>query len=58
MKYRLLGKNRPRVSAISMGRGAQPIRFGVPLEQDFNAAVRRAYELGIARADRAMAPTR
>ena len=48
MKYRLLGKNGPRVSAISIGRGAQPIRFGDPLEQDFNAAVRRAYELGIA----------
>jgi len=47
MKYRLLGKNGPRVSAISMGRGAQPIRFGDPLEQDFNAAVRRAYDLGI-----------
>jgi aryl-alcohol dehydrogenase-like predicted oxidoreductase len=47
MKYRRLGRNGPQVSAISMGRGAQPIRFGDPLEQDFNAAVRRAYELGI-----------
>lgn len=30
-----------------MGRGSQPIRFGDPLEQEFNAAIRRAYELGI-----------
>jgi len=47
MKYRRLGTNGPQVSAISMGRGSQPIRFGEPLEQDFNAAIRRAYELGI-----------
>ncbi len=47
MKYRQLGKNGPRVSAISMGRGSQPVRFGEPLEQDFNATIRRAYELGI-----------
>ena len=47
MKYRQLGKNGPRVSAISMGRGSQPIEFGDPLEQDFNATIARAVELGI-----------
>lgn len=47
MKYRRLGRNGPQVSAISMGRGAQPIRFGDPLEQDFNAAIHRAIDLGI-----------
>lgn len=47
MKYRRLGRNGPEVSAISMGRGAQPIRFGDPLERDFNAAIDRAFELGI-----------
>jgi aryl-alcohol dehydrogenase-like predicted oxidoreductase len=30
-----------------MGRGAQPIKFGDPLERDFNAAIDRAFELGI-----------
>lgn len=47
MKYRQLGSVGPKVSALSMGRGAQPIRFGDPLEQDFNAAVQRAIDLGI-----------
>ena len=47
MKYRRLGRNGPEVSAICMGRGAQPIRFGDPLERDFNDAVDRAIELGI-----------
>lgn len=47
MKYRTLGRNGPRVSAVSMGRGAQPIKFGDPLEQDFNAAIHRAIDLGI-----------
>ena len=47
MKYRRLGKYGPQVSAISMGRGSQPIRFGDPLEQEFSATIRRAYELGI-----------
>ena len=47
MKYRKLGNAGPAVSAIGMGRGSQPVRPGEPLEQDFNAAIRRAYELGI-----------
>ena len=47
MKYRRLGKYGPQVSAISMGRGSQPIKFGDPLEQEFNATIRRAFELGI-----------
>ena len=48
MKYRRLGKNGPMVSAISMGRGSQPIKLeGDPLEAEFNATIRRACELGI-----------
>jgi aryl-alcohol dehydrogenase-like predicted oxidoreductase len=47
MKYRRLGKSGPQVSAVSQGRGATPIRFGDPLEGDFNAAVVRALELGV-----------
>jgi aryl-alcohol dehydrogenase-like predicted oxidoreductase len=30
-----------------MGRGSKPVRPGEPLEQDFNAAIRRARDLGI-----------
>lgn len=47
MKYRQLGKNGPRVSAIGMGRGAQPVRFGEPLEKAFNETIARAIDLGI-----------
>jgi len=47
MKYRRLGRNGPEVSAVSMGRGAQPVRFGESLEADFNAAIARALDLGI-----------
>ena len=47
MKYRRLGRNGPQVSAVGMGRGSQPIKFGDPLEQEFSATIRRAYELGI-----------
>lgn len=47
MKYRRLGKNGPRVSAIGMGRGAQAVRFGEPLEQSFNEAITRAIDLGV-----------
>ena len=48
MKYRKLGRDGPRVSAIGMGRGSQ----GIKLEDEamvatFNATIRRAYELGI-----------
>jgi aryl-alcohol dehydrogenase-like predicted oxidoreductase len=47
MKYRRLGKSGPQVSAISQGRGATPIRFGDPLEVDFNAAIAKVLELGV-----------
>ena len=47
MKYRRLGKSGPQVSAISQGRGSQPVRFGEPLEDEFNATIRRALDLGI-----------
>jgi aryl-alcohol dehydrogenase-like predicted oxidoreductase len=47
MKYRRLGAGGPRVSAVGMGRGAQPIRFGDPLEASFNETIARAVELGI-----------
>ncbi|HSE00449.1 MAG TPA: aldo/keto reductase [Burkholderiales bacterium] len=43
-----MGTNGPRVSAISMGRGSEPIRLDDgPLVESFNATIRRAYELGI-----------
>lgn len=47
MRYRRLGKNGPEVSAIGMGRGAQPVQFGDALEEEFNAAIARAFDLGI-----------
>jgi len=47
MRYRRLGRNGPQVSAVGMGRGSKPIKFGDPLEADFNATIRRALELGI-----------
>ena len=48
MKYRKLGRNGPSVSAISMGRGAHPIKFEeTDLVRAFDASIRRAYDLGI-----------
>jgi len=48
MKYRQLGRNGPRVSAISMGRGSEAARFeDERMVQAFNATIRRAWELGI-----------
>jgi aryl-alcohol dehydrogenase-like predicted oxidoreductase len=48
MKYRKLGRGGPRISAISMGRGNEAIRLeDERMVQAFNAAVRRAYELGM-----------
>lgn len=47
MKQRRLGKNGPMVSAIGLGRGSQPVQFETPLEQDFNATIHRAIDLGI-----------
>lgn len=47
MRFRQLGKHGPRVSAIGMGRGGQPVHFGDPLEEAFNAAIARALDLGI-----------
>jgi aryl-alcohol dehydrogenase-like predicted oxidoreductase len=48
MRYRKLGRDGPRVSAIGLGRGSQAVK----LEDDamvatFNQTIRRAYELGI-----------
>jgi aryl-alcohol dehydrogenase-like predicted oxidoreductase len=47
MKHRKLGRHGPSVSAIGMGRGAQAVKSGEPLEQEFNQAIRRAFDLGI-----------
>jgi len=47
MQYRRLGRNGPRISAIGMGRGATPVRFGDPLEKSFNETIARAIDLGI-----------
>jgi aryl-alcohol dehydrogenase-like predicted oxidoreductase len=48
MKYRTLGRGGPIVSAISMGRGSQAIKFeDEPMVQSFNTTIRRAFELGI-----------
>jgi aryl-alcohol dehydrogenase-like predicted oxidoreductase len=48
MKYRKLGRNGPTVSAISMGRGAQPIKYeDAEMVRAFNGAIRRACDLGI-----------
>ena len=48
MKYRKLGRDGPSVSAISMGRGSQAIKFDdAAMVQAFDATIRRAYDLGI-----------
>ena len=47
MKYRRLGRNGPQVSAVSMGRGAAPVKSDTPQEADFNAAIHRALDLGV-----------
>ena len=47
MKYRRLGRSGPQVSAIGHGRGATPVKFGDLLENDFNATIHRALDLGI-----------
>lgn len=47
MKQRRLGKNGPMISAIGLGRGSQSVQAGTPLEQDFNATIHRAIDLGI-----------
>ena len=47
MKYRRLGKSGPQVSAVGQGRGSQGVKFGEPLEAEFNATIRRALDLGI-----------
>jgi aryl-alcohol dehydrogenase-like predicted oxidoreductase len=47
LKYRRLGRSGPQVSAVSLGRGATPVRFGEPLEDEFNATIRTALDLGI-----------
>lgn len=47
MKYRRLGRSGPQVSAVSHGRGAQPVRFGDALEPQFSSTIRRALDLGI-----------
>ncbi len=35
------------VSAIGMGRGSQPVKFGEPLEESLNSAIHRALDLGV-----------
>src|SRR3954470_504544 len=47
MKYRQLGKAGPQVSAIGLGRGNQPVKFGEPLEHEFNETIRRALDVGV-----------
>jgi aryl-alcohol dehydrogenase-like predicted oxidoreductase len=47
VRYRHLGKDGPRVSAVGLGRGSRPIEFGDPLEKDFASAVRGALDLGV-----------
>jgi aryl-alcohol dehydrogenase-like predicted oxidoreductase len=47
VKYRRLGNGGPEVSAVSQGRGATPVKFGEPLEAEFNRTIARALELGI-----------
>ena len=47
MKYRHLGKHGPQISAIGMGRGTTPVRFGEPLEQAFKETIARSLNLGI-----------
>jgi aryl-alcohol dehydrogenase-like predicted oxidoreductase len=47
MKYRRLGKNGPQVSAGSQGRGTTAVKFGDPLEAEFNSTIARALDLGI-----------
>jgi aryl-alcohol dehydrogenase-like predicted oxidoreductase len=48
MRYRKLGRDGPRVSAIGMGRGSQAVKLDdEALVASFNASIRRAYELGI-----------
>jgi aryl-alcohol dehydrogenase-like predicted oxidoreductase len=47
MKYRRLGRNGPQVSAVSMGRGATPVKFDTPEQTAFTAAVHRALDLGV-----------
>lgn len=48
MRYRKLGRNGPSVSAISMGRGAQPVKFDdAAAVEAFNGAIHRAFDLGI-----------
>ena len=42
-----LGKSGAEVSTVSHGRGAQPVKFGEPLEPSSNATINRALDLGI-----------
>jgi aryl-alcohol dehydrogenase-like predicted oxidoreductase len=48
MKYRKLGRDGPRVSAIGQGRGAQPVKLeDEAMVKAFNDTIHRAYDLGI-----------
>jgi aryl-alcohol dehydrogenase-like predicted oxidoreductase len=48
MKYRKLGTDGPRVSAIGMGRGNHAVKFeDQAMMATFNATIRRAFDLGI-----------
>ncbi len=47
MKCRRLGRAGPEVSAIGLGRGSQAVKFGEPIEKEFNETIRRAIDAGI-----------